>query len=232
MNRYGSLSRGLLLAAVALCLGVGVSGAASNPFDIARIYIEYNSTDNDLGFHVLLDGVNWKTLKMVNPVGKTIMEIAGKAGYAEMGLTELFFEGAEPNLEVVPLRVLLGKFPEGNYKFYGITVDGKTLYSTSRLSHAIPEGPDVSSLVKNGEVIIMWDDVDEPPDGFPNRNIEIVGYQVIVGSFQVTLPASAREVELPDEFVENLEPGEHDYEVLAIDRRGNQTITSDSFELE
>jgi hypothetical protein len=31
--------------------------------------------------------------------------------------------------------------------------------------------------------------VTEPPTGFPDRPIEIVGYQVIVGAFQVTVPA-------------------------------------------
>ena len=30
-------------------------------FEEARIIIEYNSTDNDLGFHVFLDGEDWKS---------------------------------------------------------------------------------------------------------------------------------------------------------------------------
>jgi hypothetical protein len=34
--------------------------------DEARIFIEYNSSDNDLGFHVFLDGEDWKSLKIVN----------------------------------------------------------------------------------------------------------------------------------------------------------------------
>jgi hypothetical protein len=56
---------------------------------------------------------------------------------------------------------------------------------------------------------------------------------VIVGSFEVTLPAtdppSSMSVTVPPEFVASLEPGEHGFEVLAIEEGGNQTITSDSF---
>lgn len=230
MKRLTGIAQGLLLGVVLVGLSAGAADA--NGFAIARIYIEYNESGNDLGFHVLLDGEDWKTLRIVNPMGKTIFDVTAKAGYAELGLTELFFEGAEPNLDDVPLRVLLGKFPEGRYKFYGTTVDGRSLYSTARLSHAIPEGPDVSPEVDDDDITIMWDDVDEPPEGFPDRSIEIVGYQVIVGSFQVTLPASSREVELPDEFTRTLKPGEHAFEVLAIDRSGNQTITEGSFEIE
>ena len=230
MKRHTRLLCVLLLGAVAL--GVGTNRLEAGDFSIARIYIEYNESANDLGFHVLLDGEDWKTLKMVNPAGKTIMEIEGKGGYANLGLTELFFEGAEPNLDDVPLNVLLGMFPEGKYKFHGVTVDGLSLFSTGTLSHAIPEGPDVFAEVGPGEVTIGWSRVSEPPEGFPRRDVRIVGYQVICESFQVTLPASSREVELPEEFVATLGPGEHLFEVLAIDRSGNQTITEGSFEIE
>jgi hypothetical protein len=209
----------------------GGAAAQGNKFDIARIFIEFNESGNDLGFHVFLDGEDWKELTIINPAGREIFEVEGSGGYAKLGLTELFFEGAEPNLDDVPLNVLLGMFPEGRYRFVGETTSGERISSTARLSHAIPEGPEVSAIVDE-DVIIQWEAVTRPPRGFPNRAIEIVGYQVIVGSFQVTLPASARQVELPDEFVEALEPGEHDFEVLAIDRSGNQSITEGTFEIE
>jgi hypothetical protein len=52
---------------------------------------------------------------------------------------------------------------------------------------------------------------------------------VIVDSFQVTLPASARQVTVPAEYVVSLAPGAHAFEVLAIEASGNQTITEGSF---
>ena len=50
----------------------------------------------------------------------------------------------------------------------------------------------VSARVDGEEVTIRWEAVTGPPEGFPARPIKIVGYQVIVGAFQVTLPASGR----------------------------------------
>jgi len=202
------------------------------PFSYARIYIEYNASANDLGFHVTMDGPNWKTFNIVNPNGVKVFEVVGKAAYAELGMTELFFEGAEPNLDEFPLDRLLAKFPEGPYKFTGIAIGGTQLKSVAQLSHAIPDGPEVSADVNGDEVVIRWQPVTRPPDGFPNKQIDIAGYQVIVESFQVTLPASATEVEVPEEYVRSLPRGEIPFEVLAIERSGNQTLTEGTFELD
>jgi hypothetical protein len=110
-----------------------------------------------------------------------------------------------------------------------VTVDDARLTSRPRLSHAIPAGPVVSSQVNGNTVVISWAPVTAPPTGFPNRPIDIVGYQVIVGSFQVTLPDSATSVEVPEAYIGSLAPGTHPFEVLAIDVSGNQTITEGSF---
>ena len=217
----------ILLAFLSIGIAVPARGAG---FAEARIYIEYNATDNDLGFHVSLDGEDWKSLKIVNPAGAAIFQVAGGGAYKDLGLTELFFEGAEPQLDEFPLEDLLALFPEGRYRFSGLTVDGARLSSTAVLSHAVPAGPSVSTRVDGDEVVIGWDPVDSPPEGFPQRRIDIVGYQVIVGSFQVTLPASATRVSLPPEFVRSLARGEHEFEVLAIEAGGNQTITGGTFE--
>lgn len=76
----------LLVAAVAFVL---VTPAWAAEFAIARIYIEYNSSANDLGFHVFLDGEDWRTLRIVAPTGTTNFEVAAKEGYKDLGLTEL-----------------------------------------------------------------------------------------------------------------------------------------------
>jgi hypothetical protein len=215
--------------------------AEAAEFEESRIYIEYNSTDNDLGFHVSLDGEDWKSLKIFNPKGKLIANIQGKGPYKQLGLTELFFEGAEPSLFEFPLADLLALFPEGEYNFKGFTVDQEKVTGESTLSHAVPAGPDVSDsddTVVGNSLTIRWDPVTEvatdPAGGiFPDLPIHVIAYQVIVESFQVTLPAteppSPMSVTVPPEFVESLESGIHDFEVLAIDEGGNQTITSATF---
>ncbi len=202
-------------------------------FAEARLFIEYNATDNDLGFHVFLDAEDWRSLQIVNPAGVTLVEMTGKGPYGRpnLGFSELFFEGSEPTLDDFPLDDLLALFPEGKYKFIGMTAAGVRLTSLSTFTHAIPAGPVVSSEVDGDTIVIRWQPVTGPPPGFPDEKIDIIGYQVIVDPFQVTLPASSTEVTLPREFARSLSAGRHGFEVLAIDASRNQTLTADSFEI-
>jgi hypothetical protein len=209
------------------------SARAETQLEIAKIFWEYNSSANDLGVQVSLDGEDWKTLKIENPDGKVIFDVRGKGPYKQLGLTELFFEGAEPTLDEFPLRDLLDLFPEGEYDFEGKTVDGEKIEGQSEFSHAIPAGPDVFSSVGAGNFLqISWTAVDGTPLGFPDADIQIVRYQVLIDeSFDMKVPSSVLSVTIPPEYVGALGPGEHQFEVLAIDRTGNQTITEGSFEL-
>jgi len=212
-------------------LGLAIPGNAAK-LEFSRIYIEYNSSANDLGFHVSLDGEDWKTLKIVNPAGLTIFEVTGKGPYAQLGLTELFFEGAEPTLDEVPLAELLAKFPAGRYRFLGTTVANKPIDGTGVLSHAVPAGPVVSTDVEDGHVTIRWERVTSAPPGFPSARINVTRYEILVDPFvDIFLPGTATELTLPDAVVDALGAGEHPIEVLAIDASGNQTITEATLDL-
>jgi len=209
----------------------GDNATAQVPFEVAKIFFEFNSTDSDLGVHVLLDGEDWKTLQISDPNGRVIFDLATKGGFKNIGLTELAFEGAEPLLTATPLAERLEQFPEGEYRFSGKTVDNEKIVGFATLTHAVPAGPgDVSAVLGPGNsLVIGWNIVVATPTGFPTRPIAIAGFQVIVGSFEVTLPGTANVVTVPPAFVESLPPGVHEVEVLAIDAGGNQTITSGSF---
>lgn len=218
------------VASIALAPAVDARDTGERALAVSKIYFEYNASANDLGVHVSLDGEDWRRLKIVNPRDQTIFEVEGKAAYRRLGMTELFFEGAEPSLDDVPLDDLLGLFPAGRYEFDGKTVDGNEIEGTGTLSHAIPAGPSVSATVGPGNALVIgWTAVTAPPAGFPVGPITIAGYQVIVESFQVTVPAGVRAVTVPPEFVASLAPGPHAFEVLAIEASGNQTITEGSF---
>jgi len=235
-----------LIATTLLGLSIAAQTAlATNetePFEEARIFIEYNASDNDLGFQVFLDGEDWKTLRIINPNGKTVFHVEGKQGYKNLGLTELFFEGAEPSLYEFPLADLLALFPQGEYRFEGTLAEGGSIEGQANLTHAVPAGPDVSdsddTVGPGNTLVIRWDpvtDVATDPAGgtFPDLPINVVAYQIIVGEFQVTLPATVprapMSVTVPPEFVASLEAGRHGFEVLAIDVSTNQTITQGSF---
>ncbi|TAH39468.1 MAG: hypothetical protein EYC70_01405 [Planctomycetota bacterium] len=196
------------------------------PLEIAKIYWEYNATANDLGVHVFLDGEDWRHIKITNPDDRLIFAVGGFGPYREFGMTELFFEGAEPALDEVPLDDLLAEFPQGEYDFEGRTVDGEEIEGEGELSHAIPDGPDVSVTMGAGDLLqIHWTAVTAPPPGFPDLPINVVAYQVIVESFQVTVPATVLSMTVPPEFVGSLASGKHQFEVLAIEESGNQTLT-------
>jgi hypothetical protein len=194
--------------------------------EIARIYIEFNSTDNDLGFHVLLDGEDWAEIEIFNPDGLRIFEVEGQGAYGDLGLTELFFEGAEPSLDEVPLEELLDLFPEGEYEFEGETVDGSKIVGSGTLSHDIPDGPCIilpksGKKVSRSNTVIQWKPVKSP------QGIQIVGYEVIVGNSSFKLPASQTSLKVPPEIL--MPKTAYEFEVLAIEIGGNQTITSSSF---
>jgi hypothetical protein len=230
MKRNVRVLSGLLLGAL-LCW-MPAAAWAQEEFEEARIYIEYNSTDEDLGYHVFLDGEDWESLEIFDPDGNRILMLEAEGGYEDLGLTELFFEGAEPPLDEVPLDELLARFPEGEYTFRGVTADAEVLESTAELTHAVPAGPKVKAEMRHDRLVVKWTPVPGVPEDFPDRDVEIVEYQIIVDSFQVNMPGSARRVAVPRRYFDSLEPGEHEFEVLAIEAGGNQTITSGFFEIE
>ena len=100
--------------------------------------------------------------------------------------------------------------------------------STATLSHTIPDGP---TLIPPGtpdpaHTVIAWNPVTTP------AGIDIVAYEVIVELddahvFDVKLAGTVTSVTVSPEF---LQPATtYLYEVLAIDKSGNQTLSSSSF---
>jgi len=223
------------LAVGILCLAAASRESWAAPFSAAKIIFEVNASDGDAGIQVFLDGEPWKIVKIFNPDKVQIAEFQGKGNLEGFGLTELFSESNEPPFEDFPLQEVLALFPEGKYEFKGTTVEGASLKSMATLSHVIPCGPVITSpgVLDPDMAEIEWTEVTNELDPSTEEcggstDLDIVGYQVIVGSFQVTLPASARSVTIPPEF---LEPNTmYLFEVLAIEASGNQTITEGSFE--
>jgi hypothetical protein len=226
-----------IVALVALILGAAVpeGWAAQIPFSKAKIIFEFNSSGPDLGIQVSLDGEPWNEIKIVDPKGRTILEIEAAGRLKNFGLTELFAESNEPNFEDVAPEDILARFPAGVYKFFGKTVEGDKLVGTATLTHAIPDGPsNVSAEVGPGNtLVISWV---APPlvSSLTGLQINIVGYQVIVERadndqlgaapriFDVKLP-TVTNVTVPPQFLELGK--EYNFEVLAIEAGGNQSIT-------
>ena len=220
----------LLLAIAIPTLGVAVAKARKPavPFEGAKIIIEFNGTDQDVGIQLFLDAEAWKNVAVLDPNGHKIFDVVPKGTLKPLGGSELFVESDEPGLDEVPLDDFLARFPEGEYKFVGKSPDGERLESTATLSHKIPDGPTIVSpgTLDPAHATIAWNAVTTP------AGIDIAGYEVVIEKddfhvFDVKLPGTTTSVTVPPEF---LQPGtEYGFEVLAIDRSGNQTITSTSF---
>jgi hypothetical protein len=204
------------------------------PFAKAQVRIEINATDGDSGFHMLLDAEGWRMVKIFDPNGKMIFEVEGGGGVRKTGLTELFFESAEPGFDVLPLDEFLRRFPAGEYRFYGRTLKGDILFSKATLTHALPDGPVLLSPAEGSvqdpnNTVVNWAPVADPPGG------RIVRYEVIVTDessdpkrvFSAVVPATVTSLAIPATFM--TPDSDYKYEVLAIDQGGNQTLTEAAF---
>ena len=79
-----------------------VSSDSADPFEDAVVFIEFNSTDEDLGFHATFDAEGWKEAVICAPDGSKLFEVKSGGSTDKHGLSELFFEGAEPSHKALP----------------------------------------------------------------------------------------------------------------------------------
>ncbi|MGH8693026.1 MAG: hypothetical protein ACREVM_02170, partial [Burkholderiales bacterium] len=212
---------------------------------VAKLLIEHNATDEDTGFQGFADGDPWNELAITGPNGMRIVTVTPSGGLFNFGLTELFFETSEPPNDEVPIADVLARLSAGNYSFAGTMVKGVPSTLTANLTHSIPRGAvltgpaDGATGLNPSSIVVSWQPVSQNLNG---QAVNVVGYQVIVEDtatapfpqafskhvFSVHLPATASSVEVPAEFMED--DTCYEYEVLAIEASGNQTLASAEFE--
>jgi len=191
------------------------------PFADAEVFLEFNATDDDLGFQLFLDGDAWRRTVLLGPEFGRLLDFRARGELEALGLTELRFESAEPS----PSEVL-ALFDEGPYVFLGKGVDGDVLHAVGELSHALPPTahftPGDGDVVPPEDLVVEW-------EAIPG----LAGYEVIVEnedtgrSLEVELDADATRLEVPDAFLE--EGTEYKVEVLTVGLDGNKTIVEASF---
>jgi hypothetical protein len=249
-------SRTIRVSAVAaLVLGAstpltaGMRSKTPIPLKEAKLNIEHNATDHDTGFQGAIDSEGWKRLDVTSPDGRVVLTFRGRDALGQLGLTELFFETVEPENADLPIDELLATLPEGNYTIAGPSMEngdsaGKT-EGTALLTHVIPAGPGLLSPAADATIptigqVARWSPVTKTITG---DDVTIIAYQLIIekdvpphphmiGKFGLSmyLPASVTSIAIPDGF---LEPGtKYNWEVLAIEGSGNQTLSSSAFSTE
>ncbi|MDH3304374.1 MAG: hypothetical protein OEM92_04115 [Gammaproteobacteria bacterium] len=225
-------------------------------FDEAHVFFELNNTDGDLGIHALIDGEPWKRLRIEDQQERRILDITLRDRLRRQGLTELFFESAEPSFDELSPEEFFERFPAGTYEIEGVTLEGDELESETEITHAMPAPPepkvngmDFDEDCEEGDpvavsapVVIAWDPVDSthPDLGSPRSGaITVLNYEVVVeveidddfaSVLSVTLPPAVTSMTIPAEFI--AQGDEFKYEVLAREESFNQTATESCFVLE
>ena len=252
------MKRILPFAVVVLLIGIAAPASWAGdeeeiPFDVANVFFELNNTDGDLGIHALIDGEPWETLAIEDPDERQNLKIQLKGALRSQGLTELFFESAEPTFDELAPEEFFARFPEGEYEIEGTTIEGDELESTAIVTHLLPAPPEIEVNgealpedcdegpvpVVNEPFVVRWDPVafSHPELGRTGEAIEVVRYELVVEreeptelKITVVLPPDVTEVELPWGLID---PGDEiKVEVLVREESGNQTATESCFEVE
>jgi hypothetical protein len=217
----------------------------ATPIATAKLIIEYNATDEDLGVHGAFDDHGWSELCVFDPSVRPIAVVDPRRQLNDLTMAGIFFESREPPLSEFSMADLAAAFPEGRYEIRGKSFDGTTLRGRALFTHDVPAPPTITSReiaaepdqtgtpVLRDDLVVGWDPVTETTTGGP---VTISGYEVIVTkeveddphgfsrpTHDVHVPATQHTLRIPTEF---LEPDTfYELEVLALEHSGNQTIS-------
>ena len=235
-----------LISVAAIDAGSGPAGSAAVvPLKDAKLNIEHNATDEDTGFQGFVDSEGWRQLDVRGPGGQ-VLRFEARGTLTKLGLTELFFESVEPENKDVPIKEMLAKLPEGRYTIAGPGQEnGASTGRTSGsawLTHDIPAGPKLvapaaGATVPVRGVVARWQPVSRTITGKP---VTIIAYQLIIErdvdphphmigklGLSIYVPRTVTSLAVPDGFLRPRTA--YKWEVLAIERSGNQTLSSGSF---
>ncbi len=173
------------------------------PWAVAEVFFELNNTDGDLGIHALVDGEPWKRLLIEDVNERKMLAVNVRGRLRRQGLTEIFFESAEPVFDELAPATFFRRFPEGTYEVEGVSLEGLEIESETEITHAMPAPPVPTvngiaaarqcddeepgydaPLIVADNYIIAWHPVTRthPTLGYPLNasGIEVVNYQVVV----------------------------------------------------
>jgi hypothetical protein len=221
-DRCGPISR--VLAVAVILLPLGGAAAAEAQFEKALIYLERNVADDDVEVRVVAtaDDAGFAALRVIAPDGRTVIDFKSPA--SKLGIRHLDLESPE----LRDKANVLADFPEGTYRFEGTLVGGVTLRAETRLRHAFPDAPTLSSP-RNGQTElpvkgakVRWEPI-----------ADAASWEVVLkerkGSREMRsmLPGSSTVFAIPDGF---LVPGaKYEVAVGAIHEGGNRSYQEIEF---
>lgn len=237
----------LPLAMIGLTLGAATPAVGAAEFSEAELYFELNDTDGDLGIHSSIDGGAYSRLTITDAKEHNILKVRPKGRLARQGLTQLFFESAEPKFAELDPATFFRRFPEGAYDIRARSLTGEVLQATVVLSHVL--AAPVANITVSGvpaaancdavplpsvsePVIIDWDPVTQShPEIGKSGAVEIVRYQFFVEregvKLSVDLPPTVTEFQVPSDVIAL--GNAFKFEVIARTASGNNTAIENCF---
>ena len=239
MRRTKPTARFSLVLALFLLPAAALPGGQEIELDEVEVFIEFNSTDGDFGIQFFWDGEPWDRMKVEDPEGDVVLKVKIDESLREQGLTEGFFESAEPSKKVLSMDEFLERFPEGTYEFEGRTLENDELEGEAAFTHVLPAPPanlypgDGDVVDARARLILSFDAVTRDLNGNP---LEPELYEVVLETengilrvLSMTLEGDTLrpEVTVPPQF---LDPGtEYKLEVIVQEESGNRTISETEF---
>jgi hypothetical protein len=227
VNRYGFP---VLLALLLVCPGVALplhtaEPGASSPFSVAALRLEQNATDGDgeVVFEVKGNSEGLKRLHVVSPDGRTVLEFTAPDP-SMLGMRQFVFESPEPK----EIDTIKSAFPEGAYRFSGVTTSGATLSGEAKLSHTLPPPVSLIRPEPDGEGVearglqIAW----KPLENLAAYIVTLEQPELGM-SMSVRLPGSVSTCAVPDGF---LRPGtSYELAIGTVTDAGNASFIETSF---
>ena len=248
---HEALAAGIAL----LVIAAPATSAPPGPFKQTNIHFETNASGCDMGIQMSFDTDGITVGEVENPFEQEVFSMRTVAGQEQThDITEVFQErveppikeleqalGCEPSEDAITLTELLSNWPAGLYEFDGESGDAE-FEGRARLTHRVPAGPVITApgdgqvVPHDANLLIRWQKVTTPILPFLGP-VEVVGYHIVVvditnpvlapgktkTAFNADLAKAETTMLVPKQY---LEPGRvYEFEVLATEKYGNQTIT-------
>lgn len=251
MTRRVMLSQMAALLLLLLTYGAAHSAGqgSKTQFSEAELYLELNDTDGDLGIHASIDGGPWTELEVEGPGDRVLLSILSRDAMRQQGLTQLFFESAEPPFDELAPEDFFLRFPEGRYEIAGRMQDGREMKAIARLSHILAAPPanvtvsgipaaencDADLPVVSAPVTIAWDPVmASHPDLGRSGPVTVSRYELFVErdgvKLSLELPPSVTAFEVPPAVTAL--GTDFKFEIIVRTTTGNNTAVESCFVME
>ena len=212
------------------------AGSLFGELSEASIFFEENTTDGDLGIQFFMDGDAWDHVIIFDPTWRRFVDVKVRGRLRGIGLTEVFSESAEPSYDDLPRDEFLETFQEGDYYFFGYTLEGDWLAGISELTKTLVDPVAFTFPMEDDEVdatqpmTITWDAAGAP------KGTSIVGYHLVVEKDEDDERGRVLAVDMnPGDTSFTVAPGflepgkDYKAEIIVEEESGNKSITEVPF---